>query len=210
MRSRTVASRPLGRSPRANGLNRITVPTPDAWLGIVAAGKAYYDLRQALADLGLDDGVLRRHGIRLLKLGMLFPLEREIVREFARGLDEVLVVEEKRGFVELLLREALYELAERPRIVGKRDDAGQILVPADGELDADSIARIVARRLDRRVRLDSVRAPRRDHRGRARAARRADPGPAAVLLLRLPPQSLDRRARGIDGRRAGSAVTASR
>ena len=164
---------------RANGLNRITVPTPDAWLGIAAAGKAYYDLRQALADLGLDDGVLRRHGIRLLKLGMLFPLEREIVREFARGLDEVLVVEEKRGFVELLLREALYELAERPRIVGKRDDAGQILVPADGELDADSIARIVARRLDRRVRLDSVRARVAD----IEAARER---PVALTLARPP------------------------
>jgi indolepyruvate ferredoxin oxidoreductase len=142
----------------ANGLNRITVPTPDAWLGVVAAGKAYYDLRQALADLGLDDAALRRYGIRLLKLGMLFPLERGIVREFARGLEELLVVEEKRGFIELLLREALYELADRPRIVGKRDEAGQILVPADGELDADTVARVVARRLDRRVRLDSVRA----------------------------------------------------
>ena len=142
----------------ANGLNRITVPTPEAWLGVVAAGKAYYDLRQGLADLGLDDGALRRHGIRLLKLGMLFPLERGIVREFAQGLEELLVVEEKRGFIELLLREALYELADRPRIVGKRDEAGQILVPADGELDADTVARVVARRLDRRVRLDSVRA----------------------------------------------------
>jgi indolepyruvate ferredoxin oxidoreductase len=142
----------------ANGLNRITVPTPDAWLGIAAAGKGYYGLRQALADLGIDDAALRRHGIRLLKLGMLFPLERGIVREFARGLEEVLVVEEKRGFLELLLREALYDLPDRPRVVGKRDEAGQILVPADGELDADSVARVVARRLERRVALDSVRA----------------------------------------------------
>ena len=69
----------------ANGLNRITVPTPDAWLGIAAAGKAYYDLRQGLADLGLDDAALRRYGIRLLELGMVFPLEPSIVREFARG-----------------------------------------------------------------------------------------------------------------------------
>jgi indolepyruvate ferredoxin oxidoreductase len=142
----------------ANGINRITVETPDAWLGIASAGKAYYDLRQALTDLGLDDAALRRHGIRLLKLGMLFPLERGIVREFTRGLEELLVVEEKRGFLELLLREALYDLAVRPRIVGKRDEAGQILVPADGELDADSVARIVARRVQHRVALDSVRA----------------------------------------------------
>src|SRR5207249_3976496 len=69
----------------ANGLNRITAPTPDAWLGIAAAGKTYYDLRQALRDLGLDDPALRAHGIRLLKVGMLFPLEPGIVREFARG-----------------------------------------------------------------------------------------------------------------------------
>ncbi len=142
----------------ANGLNRITVPTRDAWLGIVASGKAYYDLRQALTDLGLDDAALGRHGIRVLKLGMLSPLERGIVREFARGLQELLVVEEKRGFLELLLREALYELPDHPRIVGKRDESGQILVPADGELDADVVARVVARRLDRRVALDSVRA----------------------------------------------------
>ena len=112
----------------ANGINRITVDTPGAWLGIASAGKAYYDLRQALADLGLDDAALRRYGIRLLKLGMLYPLERGIVREFARGLEEMLVIEEKRGFVELLLREALYDLPDRPRIVGKRDESGQILV----------------------------------------------------------------------------------
>jgi indolepyruvate ferredoxin oxidoreductase len=142
----------------ANGLNRITVPTRDAWLGIAASGKAYYDLRQALADLGLDDGALGRYGIRILKLGMLFPLEGGIVREFARGLQELLVVEEKRGFLELLFREALYELPDRPRIVGKRDDHGQVLVPADGELDADVVARVVARRLEGRVALDSIRA----------------------------------------------------
>jgi indolepyruvate ferredoxin oxidoreductase len=142
----------------ANGINQITVDAPGAWLGIVSAGKAYYDLRQALTDLGLDDAALRRHGIRLLKLGMLYPLEHGIVREFARGLEELLVVEEKRGFIELLLREALYDLADRPRVVGKRDETGQVLVPADGELDADAVARVIARRLDRRVPLDSVRA----------------------------------------------------
>ena len=162
----------------ANGLNRITVDTPGAWLGIAAAGKTYYDLRQALADLGLDDAALRRHGIRLLKLGMLYPLERGIVREFARGLEELLVVEEKRGFLELLLREALYELPDRPRIVGKRDDAGQILVPADGELDADVVARVVARRLDAPDRARLGPGARRGHRGGAGAPGRRSPWPA--------------------------------
>ncbi|MBI2466440.1 MAG: 2-oxoacid ferredoxin oxidoreductase, partial [Candidatus Rokubacteria bacterium] len=137
----------------ANRLNRITVATPEAWLGIAAAGKAYYDLRQALGDMGLDDDGLRRHGIRLLKLGMLFPMEPGIVREFARGLEEILVVEEKRAFVELFRRDVLYNEAARPRVVGKRDEAGRVLVPADGELDADVLARIVAGRLERRLRL---------------------------------------------------------
>jgi indolepyruvate ferredoxin oxidoreductase len=142
----------------ANGVNRIPVPAPGAWLGLVAAGKTYYDLRQALTDLGLDDGALRHHGIRLLKLGMLFPMEPAIVREFARGLEEVLVVEEKRGFAELLIRDVLYDLAERPRVVGKRDEAGRALVPADNELDADAIAGLVAGRLERRLQIPSVRA----------------------------------------------------
>jgi indolepyruvate ferredoxin oxidoreductase len=141
----------------ANGLNRITVPTPGAWLGIVAAGKAYYDLRQGLADLGLDDAALRRYGIRLLELGMLFPLEAGIVREFARGLEELLVVEEKRGFLELLIRDALYGAADRPRVVGKRDEAGGVLIPADGELDGDAIARLVGPRLARRVPAEALR-----------------------------------------------------
>ncbi len=79
-----------------NKLNRIVVPTPGAWLGIMTTGKTYYDVRQALVELGLDDEELRRHGIRILKMGMLFPMEPRVVREFAQGLEEILVVEEKR------------------------------------------------------------------------------------------------------------------
>ncbi|PYM56815.1 MAG: 2-oxoacid ferredoxin oxidoreductase, partial [Candidatus Rokuibacteriota bacterium] len=165
----------------ANGLNRITAPTPDAWLGIAAAGKTYYDLRQALRDLGLDDPALRAHGIRLLKVGMLFPLEPGIVREFARGLEEILVVEEKRGFLELLFRDVLYNQAVRPRIVGKRDEAGRILVPADGELDADLVARVVAARLGRRLSLDSFHA-----RLAALEVVRERPAPATLSLARQP------------------------
>src|SRR5204862_8316812 len=138
----------------AHGLNRITVPTPDAWLGIAAPGKAYYDLREALRELGLDDEALRRHGIRLMKIGMLFPMEPGIVREFARGLEELLVIEEKRAFCELFIRDILYNQAERPRVTGKYDLDGRPLVPADAELDADRVAQIVAARLERRVHLD--------------------------------------------------------
>ncbi|HAM60006.1 MAG TPA: hypothetical protein DCQ64_33205, partial [Candidatus Rokubacteria bacterium] len=82
----------------ANRLNRITVDTPGAWLGITAAGKTYHDLREALRALGLDDDALRRHGVRLLQVRMLFPLAPGLVRAFARGLEELLVIEEKRSF----------------------------------------------------------------------------------------------------------------
>ena len=139
-------------------LNRITVPTPDAWLGIAAPGKTYYDLREALRELGLDDEGLRRHGIRLMKIGMLFPMEPGIVREFARGLEELMVVEEKRAFCELFIRDVLYNQAERPRIVGKHDLEGRMLVPPDAELDADRIAQIVAKRLERKIQLPSITA----------------------------------------------------
>jgi indolepyruvate ferredoxin oxidoreductase len=146
------------RFAAAHRLNRIPVATPGAWLGIVAAGKTYYDLREALGELGLDEAALRRHGIRLLKLGMLFPLEPGIVREFARGLEEILVVEEKRAFVELFVRDVLYNDAQHPRVVGKADLEGRPLVPADGELDADRIAQVVARRLEPRVQAGSITA----------------------------------------------------
>jgi indolepyruvate ferredoxin oxidoreductase len=142
----------------ANGLNRITVPTPNAWLGIAAAGKTYYDLREALRELGLDDEALRRLGVRLLHLRMLFPLEPAIIREFAQGLEELLVIEEKRSFVELHTRDILFEQTVRPRVIGKQDEHGQILVPAGGELDADTIALILARRLERRIQTPSITA----------------------------------------------------
>jgi len=142
----------------ANGINRIALDTREAWLGVVAAGKTYYDVREALKELGLDDAALRRHGIRILKLGMIYPMEPGIVRQFARGLEEILVVEEKRSFVEMFLRDTLYNDAVHPRIVGKRDEEGRPLVPANGELDADRIAQLVATRLERKVQLSSITA----------------------------------------------------
>ncbi|HEX3279088.1 MAG TPA: indolepyruvate ferredoxin oxidoreductase family protein [Thermoleophilaceae bacterium] len=127
---------------RENGVNRIEGDR-DAWLGIVAAGKPYHDLMHALRALGLD----RLPGIRVLKLGMIWPLEPQIVREFAAGLDEVLVVEEKGPFLESQLKEALYGVAGAPRIVGKRDERGERLLPVELDLDADAVARAVGARL---------------------------------------------------------------
>ncbi len=131
----------------ANGLNEISGATGAARLGIAAAGRTFQELRQALGDLGLDDDGLRRFGIRLLRLGMVWPMEPEIVRRFAGGLDEILVLDEKRAFIELFVRDILYGRAAAPRVVGKTDERGRRLVPADGELGADRIAAIVADRL---------------------------------------------------------------
>ena len=130
----------------ANGLNKITGATGAARLGIAAAGRTFTELRQALSDLGLDDHDLRRFGIRLLRLQMVWPVEPDIVRRFARGLDEILVLDEKRAFIELFMRDILYGRAGAPRIVGKTDELGRRLVPADGELSADRIAAVVANR----------------------------------------------------------------
>ncbi|MGJ7916976.1 indolepyruvate ferredoxin oxidoreductase family protein [Massilia sp. LXY-6] len=147
---------------RANKLNRIVVDSPRPRFGIVAAGKAYLDVRQALADLGLDEATCAGVGIRVLKLGCVWPLDPHIAREFATGLEEILVVEEKRQIVEYALKEELYNWNEqvRPKVYGKfdeRDHQGgewsvpraEWLLPARYELSPAIIARAIARRLDR-------------------------------------------------------------
>jgi indolepyruvate ferredoxin oxidoreductase len=125
---------------RANGLNRLEEHTADDRIGLVSAGKSYADLRQALLDLGLDSTTLQRLGVRVLRLGMTYPFEAEIVQRFATGLEEIIVIEEKRGFIESQLRDCLYGLSNAPRIVGKYTETGVPLFPMHGEFDADSIA----------------------------------------------------------------------
>ena len=118
-----------------------------ARLGIVAAGRTYLDLRHALATLGLDDAELGRRGVRLLKLAMIHPLIPAEVTAFADGLDEIIVVEEKRPFIESALRSELYGHAGAPRITGKRDPGGRPLFSGDGVLTVDAIAEGLAVRL---------------------------------------------------------------
>lgn len=139
-----------------NGLNEITAPTPGAWLGIVAGGKTYYDVREALLHLGLDEAALAGQGIRLLRMGMLYPVEPRIVREFAQGLEEILVVEEKRPFLELFVKDILYPEPRRPTVVGSFDEEDRPLVQMNAELDPDLVARAIARRLARRQRVASA------------------------------------------------------
>jgi indolepyruvate ferredoxin oxidoreductase len=136
---------------RANRLDRIVFDPPKAHFGIAATGKAYLDVRQALDDLGIDDVKAERLGIRLYKIGLSWPLEPHAAREFATGLEEVLVVEEKRPLIEDQLVKLLYHLdaTQRPRILGKRDTDGRILMPSEGELTPTMVARVIAERLGR-------------------------------------------------------------
>ena len=139
---------------RLNGINRIVVSSPDDRIGIVAAGKTYLDLREALRLMRIDDNDLRRLGIRILKLGMVYPIEREILDEFmfgtARGdLDEVIVIEEKRDFIETMMRDILFRHPRAPRIVGKSHEDGSMLFSRFGELDVDAVCRGLAARLAR-------------------------------------------------------------
>ncbi len=143
---------------RANRLNRIVIDSPNPRLGIVACGKSYLDVRQAFADLGLDDQLAAEIGIRLFKVGMSWPLESESVRHFAAGLEEILVIEEKRQLIEYQLKEELYNWREdvRPRVIGKFDEKGEWalphgnwLLPATGELTPAMIARVIADRIAR-------------------------------------------------------------
>ena len=129
---------------RLNGINRLRGAATGAWLGLASAGKSYYDLSQALHDLGIAESELAGLGIRIAKFGMTFPLDTAFAREFAEGLDTILVIEEKRSFLELHLRDALYSLARRPVILGKQDAQGAPLFPATGELDPDRIAKAIA------------------------------------------------------------------
>jgi indolepyruvate ferredoxin oxidoreductase len=124
---------------RANKLNRWHGAKAGARTGIVSAGKAYYDLMQSLADCGIDAAELERRGIRIAKYAVTFPVEPVFTAEFADGLETIIVVEEKRSFLEFQLRDALYNLAVRPRVIGKEDAEGRPWFPAHGELDPEMI-----------------------------------------------------------------------
>ncbi|MFJ1456776.1 indolepyruvate ferredoxin oxidoreductase family protein [Nocardia sp. N2S4-5] len=131
-----------------NELDVIEVNPARATVGIAATGTTFDAVRQALLDLGVDDDALTRAGVRLLRIGMPYPLAPERVREFAAGLSRIIVVEDKTAFVETQLRDILYGAADAPQIIGKRDRAGRPLFAQDGELTAGRIADPLRRALD--------------------------------------------------------------
>ncbi|HET9205637.1 MAG TPA: indolepyruvate ferredoxin oxidoreductase family protein, partial [Burkholderiaceae bacterium] len=152
---------------RANKLNHNVIEGPNDRFGIIASGKAFNDTRQALADLGLDDDTCRQLGIRLHKVNVVWPLEATITRDFATGLQEILVVEEKRQVIEYQLKEELYNWRPdvRPNVLGKFDQqgsdrggdeggewsqpnpSGNWLLRANADLTPAIIAQAIAKRL---------------------------------------------------------------
>ena len=130
---------------RANGLDQITVRTDRDRIGIISSGKSFVDTREALLSLGYDDDALRAAGIRLLKIGLLYPLEEGVVKEFAAGLDQIIVVEEKRDFLERQVARAICNLPRVPKLLGKRDLKDDALFPIEGGMDFDLIATVLAK-----------------------------------------------------------------
>ncbi|MCS6986380.1 MAG: indolepyruvate ferredoxin oxidoreductase family protein [Sphingomonadaceae bacterium] len=144
---------------RANRIDRLVWDSPRARFGIITTGKAYTDTMEALFRMGLDARVAADIGLRVYKVGMPWPLEPEGVRAFATGLEEILVVEEKREFIEHQMKWQLYNWREdvRPVVVGKHDEQGNWLLSPDNELTPGQIARVIAARIARFHSTDRVR-----------------------------------------------------
>ena len=126
---------------RANGLNRTVYSGGSkAKIGIITVGKSYLDVRQALEDIGIDEEKANEIGVRLFKVGCPWPLDIEHIKDFARGLEMIVVVEEKRSLIEVQVREDLYGTAMQPTVIGKKDERGHWLFPVKGALDPNDIA----------------------------------------------------------------------
>ncbi len=153
---------------KANSIDRLLLPAPQADLGIVTCGKGHLDLLEVLRRLGLSLAELEAAGVRLYKVGLTFPVEPTRLLEFAKGLREILVVEEKAPILETQIKDLFYNLpnAQRPRVIGKHDAEGRPLINALGELRPSRImpafAEWLARAkpaLDRRQRVADFTAP---------------------------------------------------
>jgi indolepyruvate ferredoxin oxidoreductase len=139
----------IGKFVRANRIDRVLFDAPSRKLGIVSSGKAVQDARQALTLLGLNDARAAALGISFYKLGCTYPLERVGLFEFAADQTELLFIEEKDGITETQAKAALYGRADAPMIVGKTDEDGEFMIPADAQLEAIQLAVVIAERLRR-------------------------------------------------------------
>jgi len=144
---------------RANKLNRtVTSGGRSPKIGIITTGKSYLDVRQAFDELGIDELKCNELGIRLYKVACVWPLSQRELKEFAEGLDLIIVVEEKRSLIEVQVREELYGTANQPICIGKKDEAGNWLFPVKGALDPNEVAICLGDRLLKYHRNDDISA----------------------------------------------------
>ena len=135
---------------RENGLNRTVWNGGDTpRLGIISVGKSYLDVLEALREIGVDRDRARALGIRLHKIAVPWPMDPREIMEFASGLETVVVVEEKRGLIEVQMKEELYGTSVQPTLIGKRDERGEWLFPVKGALEPRQVAIAVGERLSR-------------------------------------------------------------
>ena len=185
---------------RANKLNRvITSGGRNPKIGVITTGKSYLDVRQALDELGIDEVKCNDWGLRIDKIACPWPIGQPELMEFAKGLDLIIVVEEKRSLIEVQVREELYGTANQPTVIGKKDEQGNWLFPVKGALDSNDVAICIGERLLKYVTDENLKGRvARLKEAQQRLAR--DPGrrrPHSVFLLRLPAQFLHRRAGGL-------------
>ena len=165
---------------RANKLDKIVIDSPKARLGILTAGKSYFQVRQALDDLGVSERDAAEMGIRLYKVAMTWPVEPEGILNFAKGLEEILVVEEKRPLLEDQAKTILYNMAEnrRPTIYGKRNEAGETVLRSWYGLPSEQVAKVVGEALLRHQTNPELRQRLGNIESRSAAA---GPAPAAQI-----------------------------
>jgi indolepyruvate ferredoxin oxidoreductase len=164
----------------ARGLNRVTYQPERPRLGVIAAGLAYAAVRRALVDLGIDENGLESLGIRLVKMGVVWPVDPEHLRRMLAGLEEVVVIEDKAAFLETQVKEAFYRQPHPPLVVGKSDPEGRPLVPERGAVTSDLVARVLGARLG-----DALPEPARRRLARLDRTERLQVG-AAPLASRTP------------------------
>lgn len=144
---------------RKNNIDRVVMDSPKPRIGIITAGKSYGDVRQALIDLGITDEVARDIGLRVYKVGMPWPVEPQGIRAAVEGLEEVLIVEEKRELIEFQLKQYVYnwEAGRRPPIiVGKYDEKGEKLLPLENDHSVGMVTHVIAKRIRRFYHNDKV------------------------------------------------------
>ena len=165
---------------RANRLDRVVLGDAQARIGVIAAGKSYMDLVQALEDLGIDAARAHALGVRVFKPALVWPLEPQALEAACRGLETLIVVEEKRGLIEPQVKELLYGEPGAPVVIGKRDEMGAPLFPSHGALNSNQVALALGRRILARSDDPALRARIEEIEARERAA------PGDPPMLRTP------------------------